>query len=150
MKIGVMYGSPETTTGGNALKFYASVRLDIRRTGSVKMRDEIVGNNVRVKVVKNKVAPPFQEAEFDVLYGLGIHRAGEVLDLGVQLGLVDKAGSHFSLRGERIGQGRDRATEWLREHPDALESLARELAGLLPTAAPSTPSAEAEVPTAQA
>ncbi|OJH37684.1 recombinase RecA [Cystobacter ferrugineus] len=150
MKIGVVFGNPETTTGGNALKFYSSVRLEIRRTGNLKDGESVVGTRAKVKVVKNKVAPPFQEAEFDVLYGQGIHRAGEVLDLGVQTGLVDKAGSHFSLRGERIGQGRDRAAEWLREHPDALESLARELAGMLPAAASSPVSAEAEVPTAQA
>ncbi|EAU69588.1 RecA protein [Stigmatella aurantiaca DW4/3-1] len=132
MKIGVMFGNPETTTGGNALKFYSSVRLEIRRTGNLKEGESIIGTRARVKVVKNKLAPPFQEAEFDLLYGVGIHRAGEVLDLGVQLGFIEKSGSHFSLRGERIGQGRERATDWLREHPQALEALATELAGTAP------------------
>ncbi|NTX04909.1 recombinase RecA [Myxococcus sp. CA040A] len=139
MKIGVMFGNPETTTGGNALKFYSSVRLEIRRTGNIKDGDAVVGSRARVKVVKNKVAPPFQEAEFDLLYGSGIHRTGEVLDLGVASGLIDKAGSHFSLRGERIGQGRERAVEWLREHPDALETLARELVGTPPLPCPTAP-----------
>ncbi|MBU8894332.1 recombinase RecA [Corallococcus sp. H22C18031201] len=129
MKIGVMFGNPETTTGGNALKFYSSVRLEIRRTGSIKEGDSVVGSKARVKVVKNKVAPPFQEAEFDVMYGSGIHRPAEVLDMAVAGGQVEKSGSHFSLRGERIGQGRERAIEWLREHPEALEALARELVG---------------------
>ncbi|RKG88069.1 recombinase RecA [Corallococcus terminator] len=140
MKIGVMFGNPETTTGGNALKFYSSVRMEIRRTGNLKEGDAVVGSRARVKVVKNKMAPPFQEAEFDVLYGTGIHRTAEVLDLAVSAGLVEKSGSHFSLRGERIGQGRERASEWLREHPEVLESLARELAG---SAAP--PVAQASV-----
>ncbi|MCP3138868.1 recombinase RecA [Pyxidicoccus xibeiensis] len=129
MKIGVMFGNPETTTGGNALKFYSSVRMEIRRTGNLKEGDAVVGSRARVKVVKNKVAPPFQETEFDLLYGVGIHRAAEVLDLGVATGLIEKSGSHFSLRGERIGQGRERAMEWLREHPDVMEALARELTG---------------------
>ncbi|QSQ17989.1 recombinase RecA [Myxococcus landrumensis] len=139
MKIGVMFGNPETTTGGNALKFYSSVRLEIRRTGNLKEGDSVVGSRARVKVVKNKVAPPFQEAEFDLLYGSGVHRAGEVLDLGVASGLIDKSGSHFSLRGERIGQGRERAVEWLREHPDTMEALARELAGAPPLPCPVAP-----------
>ncbi|MFP2905033.1 recombinase RecA [Pyxidicoccus sp. 3LFB2] len=129
MKIGVMFGNPETTTGGNALKFYSSVRMEIRRTGNLKEGDAVVGSRARVKVVKNKMAPPFQEAEFDLLYGSGIHRVGEVLDLGVAMGLIDKSGSHFSLRGERIGQGRERAAEWLREHPEVLDALGRELTG---------------------
>jgi recombination protein RecA len=141
MKIGVMFGNPETTTGGNALKFYSSVRMEIRRTGNIKDGDNVVGTKARVKVVKNKMAPPFQEAEFDLLYGGGIHRAGEVLDLGVQAGLIEKSGSHFSLRGERIGQGRERATEWLREHPDTLESLAGELVGAVPLVLPPAASA---------
>ena len=118
MKIGVMYGSPETTTGGNALKFYASVRLDIRRTGSIKVRDEIIGNNVRVKVVKNKVAPPFREVEFDIMYGQGISKIGEIIDLGVKAGVVEKAGSWFSYNSTRIGQGRDNAREFLKANPD--------------------------------
>ncbi|MDP1629795.1 MAG: recombinase RecA [Caulobacter sp.] len=123
MKIGVMYGSPETTTGGNALKFYASVRLDIRRTGSVKIRDEIVGNNVRVKVVKNKVAPPFREVEFDIMYGEGISKLGEIIDLGVKAGVVDKAGSWFSFGDQRIGQGRDNVREFLKANPDIAQSI---------------------------
>jgi recombination protein RecA len=117
-KIGVMYGSPETTTGGNALKFYASVRLDIRRTGSIKNRDEIVGNNVRVKVVKNKVAPPFREVEFDIMYGEGISKLGEIIDLGVKAGIIDKAGSWFSYNSQRIGQGRDNVREFLKANKD--------------------------------
>ncbi|SEK32894.1 recombination protein RecA [Stigmatella aurantiaca] len=143
MKIGVMFGNPETTTGGNALKFYSSVRLEIRRTGNLKEGESIIGTRARVKVVKNKLAPPFQEAEFDLLYGVGIHRAGEVLDLGVQLGLIEKSGSHFSLRGERIGQGRERATDWLRERPQVLEALAAELAGSAPALAALPEAAEA-------
>jgi recombination protein RecA len=124
MKIGVVFGNPETTTGGNALKFYASVRCEIRRTGNLKDGDAIVGTRAKVKVVKNKVAPPFQEAEFDIIYNKGISRAGEVLDLGVALGLVEKSGSFFTLDGERLGQGRERAVEWLREHPVETEALA--------------------------
>ncbi len=123
MKIGVMFGNPETTTGGNALKFYASVRLDIRRIGSIKKNDEVIGNETRVKVVKNKVAPPFREAIFDILYGEGISRQGEIIDLGVQAKLVDKAGAWYSYNGERIGQGKDNAREFLRENPD----IAREI-----------------------
>jgi recombination protein RecA len=134
MKIGVMYGSPETTTGGNALKFYASVRLDIRRTGSVKNRDEIVGNNVRVKVVKNKVAPPFREVEFDIMYGAGISKLGEIIDLGVKAGVVEKSGSWFSYNSQRIGQGRDNAREFLKQNPDManeIEAAVRRNAGLI-------------------
>jgi len=123
MKIGVMYGSPETTTGGNALKFYASVRLDIRRTGSVKNRDEIVGNNVRVKVVKNKVAPPFREVEFDIMYGEGISKLGEIIDLGVKAGVVEKSGSWFSYNSTRIGQGRDNAREFLKANPAMAQEI---------------------------
>ncbi len=132
MKIGVMYGSPETTTGGNALKFYASVRLDIRRTGSVKNRDEIVGNAVRVKVVKNKVAPPFREVEFDIMYGQGISKLGEIIDLGVKAGVVEKSGSWFSYNSQRIGQGRDNAREFLKANPDIsneIEQAVRKNAG---------------------
>ncbi len=123
MKIGVMYGSPETTTGGNALKFYASVRLDIRRTGSIKSRDEVIGNNVRVKVVKNKVAPPFREVEFDIMYGEGISKIGEIIDLGVKGGVIEKSGSWFSYNSTRIGQGRENVREFLRTNPD----MAREI-----------------------
>ncbi|RYG04564.1 MAG: recombinase RecA [Caulobacteraceae bacterium] len=129
MKIGVMYGSPETTTGGNALKFYASVRLDIRRTGSVKIRDEIVGNNVRVKVVKNKVAPPFREVEFDIMYGEGISKLGEIIDLGVKAGVVEKSGSWFSWNSTRIGQGRDNAREFLKNNPDIAAQIEKQVRG---------------------
>ena len=139
MKIGVVFGNPETTTGGNALKFYSSVRMEIRRLGNLKDGDTVIGTRTRVKVVKNKVAPPFQETEFDVLYGQGISRAGEALDLAVTLGLVEKSGSHHQLDGERIGQGRERAVEWLRERPQALESLvARVLAAAVRPAPPSS------------
>jgi recombination protein RecA len=123
MKIGVMYGNPETTTGGNALKFYASVRLDIRRTGQIKDRDEIVGNSTRVKVVKNKVAPPFKQVEFDIMYGQGISKIGEILDLGVKAGLVEKSGSWFSYDSVRIGQGRENAKEYLKTNPDVCDKL---------------------------
>jgi len=116
MKIGVMFGSPETTTGGNALKFYSSVRLDIRRIGALKDRDEVVGNATRVKVVKNKVAPPFKQVEFDIMYGEGISKMGELLDLGVKAGVVDKSGSWFSYGDERIGQGRENAKNFLKEN----------------------------------
>ena len=129
MKIGVMYGSPETTTGGNALKFYASVRLDIRRTGSVKIRDEIVGNNVRVKVVKNKVAPPFREVEFDIMYGVGISKLGEIIDLGVKAGVVEKSGSWFSWSSQRIGQGRDNVREFLKNNPDIAAQIEAQVRG---------------------
>ena len=123
MKIGVMFGNPETTTGGNALKFYASVRLDIRRTGGVKSGEELIGNETRVKVVKNKVAPPFRQAEFEILYGTGIDRLGEIIELGVQQGLVEKSGAWYSAQGEKIGQGKENAKQYLREHAD----LARDL-----------------------
>ena len=123
MKIGVMFGSPETTTGGNALKFYSSVRLDIRRIGAIKRRDEVVGNETRVKVVKNKVAPPFKQVEFDILYGEGISREGEFIDLGVKHGIVDKSGAWYSYNGDRIGQGRDNVREFLKQN----EAVAREL-----------------------
>src|SRR5690606_36300851 len=118
MKIGVMFGSPETTTGGNALKFYSSVRLDIRRIGSIKKSDEVIGNETRVKIVKNKVAPPFREAIFDIMYGEGISREGEILELGVQHGIVEKAGAWYSYNKDRIGQGKDNVREYLREHPE--------------------------------
>jgi len=123
MKIGVMFGSPETTTGGNALKFYSSVRLDIRRIGAIKRGDEVVGNETRVKVVKNKMAPPFKKVEFDILYGEGISREGELIDLGVQHGLVDKAGAWYSYKGDRIGQGRDNVREFLKQNPDTAAEI---------------------------
>jgi recombination protein RecA len=134
MKIGVMFGSPETTTGGNALKFYASVRLDIRRIGAIKDRDEVVGNQTRVKVVKNKVAPPFKMVEFDIMYGEGISKVGELVDLGVTAGVVEKSGSWFSYNGERIGQGRENAKTFLRQNPDmanAIEAAIRANSGLI-------------------
>jgi recombination protein RecA len=134
MKIGVMFGSPETTTGGNALKFYASVRLDIRRIGAIKDRDEVVGNQTRVKVVKNKVAPPFKMVEFDIMYGEGISKVGELVDLGVTAGVVEKSGSWFSYNGERIGQGRENAKTFLRQNTDmanAIEAAIRANSGLI-------------------
>ncbi|HIM73219.1 MAG TPA: recombinase RecA, partial [Alphaproteobacteria bacterium] len=133
MKIGVMYGNPETTTGGNALKFYASVRLDIRRIGAIKDRDEIVGNHTRVKVVKNKLAPPFKTVEFDIMYGVGISKVGELLDLGAASGIIEKSGSWYSYNDQRIGQGRENAKQFLIDHPDvatAVESTLRSQAGL--------------------
>lgn len=130
MKIGVMFGSPETTTGGNALKFYASVRLDIRRIGAVKDGDEIVGNETRVKVVKNKIAPPFKQAEFQILYGEGINRFGELIDLGVQHKFVEKAGAWYSCNGERIGQGKANATKYLKEHPEMAKDIDTKLRDL--------------------
>jgi len=134
MKIGVMFGSPETTSGGNALKFYASVRLDIRRIGAIKEREEVVGNQTRVKVVKNKVAPPFKQVEFDIMYGEGISKTGELVDLGVKAGIVEKSGSWFSFDSERIGQGRENAKAYLKEHPEMAETIERAIrqnAGLL-------------------
>jgi len=123
MKIGVMFGNPETTTGGNALKFYASVRLDIRRTGAIKKGDEVIGNETRVKVVKNKLAPPFRQAEFEILYGEGISREGEIIDMGVQAGLVEKSGAWYSYGGTRIGQGKDNARLYLKEHPEITKEI---------------------------
>ncbi|MCX5590738.1 recombinase RecA [Alcaligenes endophyticus] len=157
MKIGVMFGNPETTTGGNALKFYSSVRLDIRRIGSIKKGDEVIGNETRVKVVKNKVAPPFKQTEFDIMYGSGISRLGEIIDLGVQAGIVDKAGAWYSYSGTRIGQGKDNAREFLRENPAMareIENLVRDKFGVaqmasVAAAAPATPSAK-EAPTDEA
>jgi recombination protein RecA len=134
MKIGVMYGSPETTTGGNALKFYASVRLDIRRIGSVKDRDEVVGNQTRVKVVKNKLAPPFKVVEFDIMYGEGVSKMGELIDLGVKAGVVEKSGAWFSYNSQRLGQGRENAKAFLRENPELareIEAALRQNAGLI-------------------
>ena len=127
MKIGVMFGNPETTTGGNALKFYSSVRLDIRRTGAVKQGDEIVGNETRVKVVKNKVSPPFRQAEFQIMYGAGIYHMGEVIDLGVQQGLVDKSGAWYAYKGDKIGQGKANAARYLEEHPEVAAEIEGEI-----------------------
>ncbi|APU31138.1 recombinase RecA [Ectopseudomonas oleovorans] len=150
MKIGVMFGSPETTTGGNALKFYASVRLDIRRTGAVKEGEEVVGSETRVKVVKNKVAPPFRQAEFQILYGKGIYRNGEIIDLGVQQGLVEKSGAWYSYKGNKIGQGKANAAKYLEDN----QEVAREIEGLIrekllvssaPAKAPAADLADAEV-----
>ena len=136
MKIGVMFGSPETTTGGNALKFYSSVRLDIRRIGAIKRGDEVVGNETRVKVVKNKVAPPFKKVEFDILYGEGISREGELIDLGVEHGLVEKSGAWYSYNGDRIGQGRDNVREFLKQNPDVASGIDRALREKLLARAP--------------
>ena len=135
MKIGVMFGNPETTTGGNALKFYASVRLDIRRTGSIKKGDEVIGSETKVKIVKNKVAPPFKTAEFDILYGEGISREGEIIDMGVEARILDKSGSWYAYNGEKIGQGKDNAREFLRENRDLaveIENRIREAVGVAP------------------
>ncbi len=134
MKIGVMFGNPETTTGGNALKFYASVRLDIRRIGQIKEREQVIGNQTRVKVVKNKMAPPFKVVEFDIMYGEGVSKRGELIDLGMQAGVVEKSGSWFSYDGERIGQGRENAKQYLKDHPeiaDKIEQAIRANAGLV-------------------
>ena len=144
MKIGVMFGNPETTTGGNALKFYASVRLDIRRTGAIKKGDEVIGNETRVKVVKNKVAPPFREANFDILYGEGISREGEIIELGVQHKLVEKAGAWYSYNGEKIGQGKDNAREYLREHPEIAHEIENKVRAAVGVAALNPAAGEAE------
>jgi recombination protein RecA len=144
MKIGVMFGSPETTTGGNALKFYASVRLDIRRTGSIKKGDEVIGNETKVKVVKNKVAPPFKQAEFDILYGEGISREGEIIDLGVTAGVIEKSGAWYSCDGNRIGQGKDNVRTYLKENPELTRTIeARIREQLLPKPVDSGPAADA-------
>jgi recombination protein RecA len=129
MKIGVMFGNPETTTGGNALKFYASVRMDIRRTGAIKDKEEIVGNTTRVKVVKNKVAPPFREAIFDIMYGEGISRVGEVVDMGVARNVIEKSGAWFAYQGEKIGQGRENAKQYLVENPAIMAKIEADLRG---------------------
>jgi len=134
MKIGVMYGSPETTTGGNALKFYASVRLDIRRVGSIKEKEEVIGNTTRVKVVKNKVAPPFKQVEFDIMYGEGVSKTGELIDLGVKAGIVEKSGAWFSYDSQRLGQGRENAKTYLKANPEVankIESQLRQNSGIL-------------------
>ena len=143
MKIGVMFGSPETTTGGNALKFYSSVRLDIRRIGAIKKGDEVIGNQTRVKVVKNKVAPPFKMAEFEILYGFGISREGEIIDLGVQHGLIDKAGSWYSYGEDRIGQGKENVREFLKTHPETAVEIEQKIRAKL---LPKTVDAPAEAP----
>jgi len=127
MKIGVFFGNPETTTGGNALKFYASVRLDIRRTGAIKAGEDVIGSRTRVKVVKNKLAPPFREAEFDIIYGEGISRAGEVVDMGVDKGIIEKSGTWYSYKGERVGQGRENARKFLQGNPDLIEKITQEI-----------------------
>jgi len=144
MKIGVMFGNPETTTGGNALKFYASVRLDIRRIGAIKKGDEIVGSETRVKVVKNKVAPPFRQVEFEILYNQGICRLGEILDLGVNAGLIEKAGAWYSYQGEKIGQGKDNVKQFLRERPEIRQTLETQIREqlLAPLTSSATPSVE--------
>src|SRR5687767_9374836 len=146
MKIGVMFGNPETTTGGNALKFYASVRLDIRRTGSIKKGDEIIGSETRVKVVKNKVAPPFKTAEFEILYGVGISREGEIVDLGVKQNIIEKSGAWYSFNGDRIGQGKENARDFLIEHKDIAATIEKRVrADLLPKKGPvEVPAAEEE------
>jgi len=151
MKIGVMFGSPETTSGGNALKFYASQRLDIRRIGTIKVGDTAVGNRCRVKVVKNKLAPPFRLCEFDILFGQGISRTGDVLDLGVEADIINKSGAWYSYGEERVGQGRDNARTFLEEHPDILAAVERKLLekhGLIEEDAPAEPKAEAKAPAA--
>ena len=152
MKIGVMFGNPETTTGGNALKFYASVRMEIRRTGQIKERDEVVGNQTRVKVVKNKMAPPFRQVEFDIMYGEGISRTGELLDLGIKAGVVEKSGSWFSYSSQRVGQGRENAKQFLKDHPDiadAIEIKVREQSGIVANALMVAPTEEDEAEAAE-
>jgi len=144
MKIGVMFGNPETTTGGNALKFYSSVRLDIRRTGAIKKGDEVIGSETKVKVIKNKVAPPFKQAEFDIMYGEGISRLGEVIELGTNLKLVEKAGAWYSYNGEKIGQGKENAKEFLRENPAIAAEIEAKIRDNSNVLADSMPSARGE------
>ncbi|MBL1260098.1 MAG: recombinase RecA [Thiotrichaceae bacterium] len=147
MKIGVMFGNPETTTGGNALKFYASVRLDIRRIGAIKRGDEVVGNETRVKVVKNKVAPPFKQVEFEILYGEGVSREGEIISLGVKEGLVDKAGAWYSYNGDRVGQGKENVRNYLKEHPETADEIENAIrARLLPVTGEAVEGAEGGEP----
>ncbi len=150
MKIGVMFGSPETTTGGNALKFYSSVRLDIRRIGAIKRGDEIVGNETRVKVVKNKMAPPFRQTEFEILYGEGTSREGELIDLGAKNGIVDKAGAWYSYNGDRIGQGKENVRNFLKENPDIADDIDKKLRDLLLAKVEPVEEAEAEEPELEA
>jgi recombination protein RecA len=152
MKIGIMFGNPETTTGGNALKFYASVRLDIRRIGAIKEKDEVVGNQTRVKVVKNKLAPPFKMVEFDIMYGEGVSKMGELIDLGVKGNVVEKSGTWFSYKGQRIGQGRENAKGFLKEHPEVaadIERAIRENAGILSDALMAEPGGESDADAAE-
>jgi recombination protein RecA len=152
MKIGVVFGNPETTTGGNALKFYASVRLEIRRTGQIKERDEVVGNQTRVKVVKNKMAPPFRQVEFDIMYGEGVSRTGELIDLGIKAGVVEKSGSWFSYSSQRVGQGRENAKQFLRDHPDVADSIeakVREHSGIITNALMVAPTEEDDAEVAE-
>jgi recombination protein RecA len=144
MKIGVMFGNPETTTGGNALKFYASVRLDIRRTGAIKKGDEVIGSETRVKVIKNKVAPPFKQAEFDILYGEGISREGEIIELGANQKLVEKAGSWYSYKGEKIGQGKDNAREYLKSHPEIANEIDAKIRANMKEVSEAMPAVRAE------
>ena len=150
MKIGVMFGSPETTTGGNALKFYASVRLDIRRIGAIKKGDEVIGNQTRVKVVKNKVSPPFKQAEFEILYGEGISREGEIIDLGVQHGIVDKAGSWYSYGDDRIGQGKENVREFLKNNPETADDIETKIRAVLLPAKNEAPAADSKEAAAEA
>ena len=150
MKIGVMFGSPETTTGGNALKFYASVRLDIRRIGAVKKGDEVIGNETRVKVVKNKVAPPFRQCEFEILYGEGASREGEIIELGVKENLIDKAGAWYSYNGDRIGQGKENVRQFLKDNPAIADEIDRELRARLLVSGKSQPAAEEDTVTEEA
>ncbi len=150
MKIGVMFGNPETTTGGNALKFYSSVRLDIRRTGAVKEGDEVVGSETRVKVVKNKVAPPFRQAEFQIMYGRGIYRTGEIIDLGVQLGLIEKSGAWYSYQGSKIGQGKANAAKFLEDNAEICNTLDKAIREQLLTNQPAPTKAELAAAEAEA
>jgi recombination protein RecA len=154
MKIGVMFGSPETTTGGNALKFYSSVRLDIRRIGAIKKGDEVIGNETRVKVVKNKVAPPFRQTEFEILYGQGISREGEIIDLGVKHDIVDKSGAWYSYNGDRIGQGKDNVRNFLKEHPEIAQEIEAKIRAVVfpdqPVVAPAPEAPKAEAETEEA
>ncbi len=149
LKIGVMFGNPETTTGGNALKFYASIRMEIRRVGAIKERDQIVGNQTRVKVVKNKLAPPFREVEFDIMYGEGISKVGELIDLGVKANVVEKSGAWYSMDSQRIGQGRENAKIFLREHKDVAEAIERKLREKSGTVADAMLASEEEVEAAE-
>jgi recombination protein RecA len=146
MKIGVMFGNPETTTGGNALKFYASQRLDIRRVGAIKNGEQVVGSRTRVKVVKNKVAPPFKEVEFDIMYGTGISKEGDLIDLASQEGIIEKSGAWYSFKGERIGQGRENAKDYLKEHPEVLQEVEHKVLEKFGILKPPAPQAAEEAP----